>query len=88
MKIEVLGSGCYNCVRLEALIDEVLKELGRTDVDVVRVDDEHRIRHYMPLDEIPGLLIDGVLASVREIPPRETLVNWLSGVSIPGRATS
>jgi len=88
MKIEVLGTGCYNCVKLEALIDEVLKELGRTDIDVVRVDDEHRIRHYIPLDEIPGLLIDGVLASVREIPPRETLVNWLSGVSIPSTATS
>jgi hypothetical protein len=38
MKIEVLGTGCYNCVKLEALID-------------------------------------GVLASVWEIPPRETLVN-------------
>lgn len=51
MKIEVLGTGCYNCVKLE----------------------------------VP---IDGVLTSVREIPPRETLVNWLSGVSIPGTATS
>jgi hypothetical protein len=48
------------------------------------VDDEQQIRHYIPLDEIPGLLIDGVLASTREIPQRETLVAWLSGVSVPG----
>lgn len=84
MKIEVLGTGCYNCVELEMLLADVLKELGRTDVEVVRVDDEQRIRHYMPLDEVPGLLIDGVLASVRELPPREKLVEWLSGASVPG----
>lgn len=83
MKIEILGTGCYNCVKLETLVDEVLTELGRTDVEVVLVDDEQQIRHYISLDEIPGLLIDGVLASTREIPSRETLVNWLSGVSAP-----
>ena len=84
MKIEILGTGCYNCVKLETLVDEVLKELGKTDVEAVRVSDEKQIRHYMPLDEIPGLLIDGVLASTRELPSRETLLKWLSGVSVPG----
>lgn len=83
MKIEILGTGCYTCVELEMLIADVLRELGKSDVEVVRVDDETRIRHYMPLDEIPGLLIDGVLASTREIPPREKLLEWLSGVSTP-----
>lgn len=82
MKIEILGTGCYNCVELEMLLADVLKELGKTDVEVVRVDDEKRIRHYMPLDEIPGLLIDGALVCTRELPPREKLVEWLSGVSV------
>ena len=86
MKIEILGTGCYKCVELEVLIADVLQELGRTDVEVTRVDDEKRIRHYMPLDEIPSLLIDGVLASTGELPPRETLVKWLSGFSEPGAA--
>lgn len=86
MKIEILGTGCYNCVELEMLIADVLPQLGRTDVEVVRVDDEKRIRHYMPLDEIPGLVIDGVLASTRELPAREKLVEWLSGVSEPRKA--
>ncbi len=82
MKIEILGTGCYNCVKLESLIDEVLHELGKSDVEVVRVDDEKQIRHHISLDEIPGLVIDGVLASTRELPPREKLVEWLSGVSV------
>jgi hypothetical protein len=51
---------------------------------VARVDNEKQIRHHMPLDEIPGLVIDGVLVSTRELPPREKLVEWLSGVSVPG----
>lgn len=83
MKIEILGTGCYNCVELETLIADVLKQLGRTDVEVTRVDDEKRIQHFISLDEIPGLLIDGVLASTRELPPREKLVEWLSGISVP-----
>ena len=82
MKIEILGTGCYNSVKLESLVDEVLQELGKTDVEVARVDDEKEIRHYISLDEIPGLLIDGVLASTRELPAREKLVGWLSGISV------
>ncbi|MBN2115484.1 MAG: thioredoxin family protein [Anaerolineales bacterium] len=86
MKIEILGTGCYNCVRLETLIDEIAGELGAARFEVTRVSNEKRILEYIPLEEIPGLLIDGVLASAGEIPARETLVEWLSGVSIPGTA--
>ncbi len=85
MKIEVLGTGCYKCVKLETLIDEIVGELGAAHYEVTRVTDEKRVLEYIPLEEIPGLLIDGVLASVGEIPVRETLVEWLSGISVPGR---
>jgi hypothetical protein len=84
MKIEVLGTGCYNCIKLEALINDVLGELGKRDIEIVRISDERTIRKHMPLDEIPGLLIDGVLASTRELPPRATLVEWLSGIQVAG----
>lgn len=83
MKIEILGTGCYNCVKLETLIDEVAEQLGATNFEIERVSDEKRVLQYMSLDEIPGLLIDGILVSTRELPSRETLVEWLSGVSVP-----
>jgi hypothetical protein len=83
MKIEILGTGCYNCVKLETLIDEIAEQLGATKFEIERVNDEKRVLQYMPLDEIPGLLIDGVLASTRDIPARETLFEWLSGASVP-----
>jgi len=82
MKIEILGTGCYNCIKLETLINEVLTELGKSGIEVVRVSDERTIRRYMPLDEVPGLLIDGRLVSVREVPDRDTLVNWLQSVEV------
>jgi hypothetical protein len=88
MKIEILGTGCYKCVKLETLLDEVAEQLGATNFVIERVNDEKRVLEYMPLDEIPGLLINGVLVSTREIPPRETLVQWLSGVSVSGPAAN
>ena len=82
MKIEILGTGCYNCIKLEALIHDVLVELNREDIKIVRIDDEQTIRKYMPLDELPGLVINGVLASVRELPDRNMLVTWFQNTEI------
>ncbi|HLC04270.1 MAG TPA: thioredoxin family protein [Anaerolineales bacterium] len=77
MRIEILGTGCYKCVRLESLIHEVTREAGRTDVEIIRVDHESAIRKFMPLDEIPGLVIDGHLVGTGRVPDRATLVEWL-----------
>jgi len=80
MKIEILGTGCHNCIRLESLVGEILLELGKTNAEVVRISDELTIQRHIGLDEIPGLLIDGVLASTRELPSKEMLKEWLSKV--------
>ena len=80
MKIEILGTGCYNCIQLETLVNEVLSELKLAGVPVVRINDEKIIRSYMPLDEIPGLVIDGHLISTRTVPDRSVLLNWFREV--------
>jgi hypothetical protein len=80
MKIQVLGTGCHNCLELEMRLAEALQRSGRTDLEVERVDDEQSIRRHMSLDAIPGLLIDGRLVSEREIPTIETLLDWLKAV--------
>jgi len=77
MKIEILGTGCYICVKLEKLNGELVKELALKKVEVTRIDDEQEIRHFIPLDAIPGLLIDGMLVSQRALPDRETLKQLL-----------
>jgi len=83
MKIEILGTGCYNCIRLETLVNEVLSELKLSGVQVVRISDEKTIRGYMPLDEIPGLVIDGHLISTAVVPDRSVLLNWFQEVKQP-----
>ncbi len=86
MKIQILGTGCHNCLELELRLAEAVAKSGRTDVEVERVDDEKIIRHHIPLDAIPGLLIDGRLVSQRasspkgEVPNIETLLGWLKAV--------
>ena len=78
MKIEILGTGCHYCMKLESFVNEILTELGKKDFTITRINDEKAIRRYMPLDNIPGLLIDGVLANQGEVPTRETLKEWFS----------
>jgi hypothetical protein len=80
MKIQVLGTGCHNCLELEMRLAEAVAKAGRTDILVERVDDEQVIRHHIPLGAIPGLLIDGRLVSERQVPDIETLVDWLSSI--------
>ncbi len=78
--IKVLGTGCHNCLELERRLADALTQLGRKDVDVERVDDERVILRYMPLDAIPGLLIEGKLVSQRQVPEEEILLTWLREV--------
>ena len=80
MKIQILGTGCHNCLELEMRLAEAVAKSGRRDVEVERVDDERTIRHHIPLDAVPGLLIDGRLVSQREVPTIETLLDWLRAV--------
>lgn len=77
MKIQILGTGCHNCLELERRLTEAIVKTGRTDVEVERVDEERLILHHIPLDAIPGLLIDGRLVSQREVPSMEALLDWL-----------
>ena len=80
MKIHILGTGCHNCIELELRLAEAITRSGRNDVNMERIDDEKIIRHHIPLDAIPGLLIDGQLVSQREVPGIDTLLEWMKTV--------
>ena len=83
MKVEILGTGCYNCLKLEELVNQIILDLGISGVEIERVSDERRIRHHMPLDEIPGLVIDGHLVSTNQLPDRKELQRWFAPVQNP-----
>ena len=82
MMIQILGTGYHNCLELEMRLAEAVKILRRTDVAVERIDDERTIRQHIPLEAIPGLLINGQLVSEGEVPDMETLLSWLRSVLV------
>ncbi len=59
MKIEVLGSGCPKCLKLEAMVKETLEKHG-IDAEVTHVFDVDKIVEYGVM-MTPALVVDGVV---------------------------
>ncbi|AOM83473.1 thioredoxin family protein [Salisediminibacterium beveridgei] len=57
MKIEVLGTGCSKCKRLEERTHEALEEMGVT-AEVVKVEEIDQIVEY-GVFKTPGFVVDG-----------------------------
>ena len=77
--IEVLGSGCANCNRLEANAREAVMMAG-VEAEVLHVTDPREIvgRGVM---STPGLVIDGRVVSAGRIPSAGDIAVWLSDPS-------
>jgi hypothetical protein len=75
MDIRVLGSGCYNCLRLELLVGQILGELG-IEANLSRIDDPRQIDRYV-LTEPPGLVINGELVAEGRGPTKEEIHTWI-----------
>ena len=75
-KIEVLGSGCANCRRLEANAREAVTIAG-VEAEVLHVTDPGDIvaRGVM---STPGLVIDGRVVSAGRIPNAADIARWLT----------
>lgn len=69
MKLEILGSGCANCQKLMALTEEVVRELGVADAELVKVEDFPTIMAYGVM-ATPALAIDGKLVMSGKAPSK------------------
>jgi small redox-active disulfide protein 2 len=75
-KIEVLGSGCANCVRLAANAREAVAMAG-VEAEIVKVTDYRQIAAYGVMST-PGLVIDGKVVSAGRVPSAGDIALWLS----------
>jgi small redox-active disulfide protein 2 len=75
-KIEVLGSGCSNCVKLAENAREAVAMAG-VEAEVVKVTDYRQIAAYGVMST-PGLAIDGKVVSTGRIPSAGDIALWLS----------
>lgn len=74
--IKVLGSGCENCKKLEALARKAVTSLG-VEAEVVKVTDWAEIQKYAIL-ATPGLVINEKVVSAGRLPAEGEVVSWLA----------
>jgi len=74
--IRILGPGCPNCKKVEALAREAISELG-IEASFEKVTDMAEITKY-PIMGTPGLLINGKVVSSGRIPSKAQIISWLT----------
>nr|MBC7243768.1 thioredoxin family protein [Chloroflexota bacterium] len=80
MHIIILGPGCPNCKKLEALTKEATAELGLADVTFQKVSDLMEIMKY-PILRTPGLVINGKVVCSGRVPTKGEIKSWLNTAS-------
>ena len=75
LTIKVLGSGCANCKKLEAVTRRVVAGLG-VEAQVVHVTDYNEIMKY-PIVSTPGLVLNEKLVSAGRIPGEVEITTWI-----------
>jgi small redox-active disulfide protein 2 len=76
-KIEVLGSGCNTCKRLESNAREAVTMSG-VEAEIVHVTDDAAIA-ARGIMSTPGLVIDGRVMSAGRVPAPGDIAEWLRG---------
>ena len=76
LTIKILGTGCPNCKRLEAVTRQAAQGMG-VEAEFVKVTDYGQITEY-PILSTPGLVIDEVVVCSGRIPSEAEITTWLA----------
>jgi small redox-active disulfide protein 2 len=77
MKIEILGTGCVRCHKLEEQTREAIKDLG-IEVEVAKVQDYKKIMGYGVMT-LPALVVNGEVKIAGKIPTKDEIKKMLGG---------
>ncbi|MFZ3079004.1 MAG: thioredoxin family protein [Bellilinea sp.] len=75
INIKVLGSGCANCKRVEAVARKAVETLS-LEAEVEKVTDFDEIMKW-PILSTPGLVINDKVVSSGRIPTEAEVTDWL-----------
>lgn len=75
LNVKILGGGCANCKRLEALAKEVVESMG-IQAEFIKVTEFDEIMKY-PILTTPGLVINEKLVSYGRIPAKTEIETWV-----------
>jgi small redox-active disulfide protein 2 len=76
LTIKILGSGCANCKKVEAITRQVIGEMGMA-AEVIKVTDYSQIMQY-PIVSTPGLVVNEKLVCAGRIPTPAEITTWLT----------
>ena len=82
MDIKILGPGCKNCVTLDRITREAVKELG-IKATIEKVEDYGQIAAYGVMTT-PALIIDGKVLIAGRVPTASHLRELLTGATLSG----
>jgi small redox-active disulfide protein 2 len=75
MKIEILGTGCPNCKKLEANAIKALEE-KKIKAEIIKVTDIAKIIEYGVMST-PAIVIDGDVKCYGRIADVKEIIKWL-----------
>ena len=76
MLIQVLGTGCPNCQKLEAAVQDVVADMG-IDAHLEKVTDIRQIMAQGVMST-PGLVIDGQTVCSGRLPAKAEVNTWIA----------
>lgn len=76
LTIKVLGPGCANCKKVEAIARQATELMGQ-QAEFIKVTDYSEITKY-PILSTPGLVINEKLVSSGRIPTPAEVTTWLA----------
>ena len=75
MKIEILGTGCRKCKKLNQLAEEAINEFG-VSAEIIKVTDIKNMIDYGVI-VTPALVIDGEVKVAGKIPSKPEIAKWI-----------
>ncbi len=78
MKIQILGTGCPKCKKLEENVREAVKQLGIA-AEIVKVQDMDAIIE-MGVMMTPAVAVNGIVKKAGKLLPVEEIITILKGV--------
>ena len=80
LTIKVLGPGCANCQKLEAITKEAVSMMGM-DARIEKVTNYQDITKY-PILATPGLVINEKVVCSGRIPTPAEVTSWLANAAV------